>query len=93
MKNSEKIGVEKPMKNTRKKPPAFKGMILDGKAYIAVKDLHYFQICERCDIEGTGLCGKGTLGAKLCNAFSMHFGMPVRFRFSQLITDAISNLK
>ena len=70
----------------------FKGMILDGKAYIAVKDRHYFRICERCDVKDTGHCDKETLGAKLCNAFSTHFQIPVRFRFSRQITDALQNL-
>ena len=93
MENSEENGAEKPVKSTPKKPHAFKGMILDGNAYIAVKDEHYFRICERCDVEGTGLCGNGTLGTKLCNAFTMHFDIPVRFRFSQQLTDAISELK
>ena len=93
MKISEKNWAEKLAKNTRKKPPAFKGMILDGRVYIAVKDRHYFRICERCDVEGTGLCGNGTLGTKLCNAFTMHFDIPVRFRFCQQLTDALACLK
>ena len=68
----------------------YKGMILDGRVYIAVKDEHYFRLCERCDVEGTGLCGKGTLGAALCNAFTMHYNIPVRFRFSQRLTDTLA---
>lgn len=78
--------------NEPKRAKKFKGMILDGKAYIAVKDQHYFRLCERCDVEGTGLCGNGSLGTYLCNAFSQHSDVPVRFRFSQQITDAIQNL-
>ena len=34
-----------------KREKKFKGMILDGKAYIAVKDQHYFRRCERCDVK------------------------------------------
>lgn len=67
-------------------------MILDGRVYIAVKDQHYFRICERCDVEGTGLCGKGTLGARICDAFTLYYDIPVRFRFSQELTDALAAL-
>ena len=78
--------------NEPKREKKFKGMILDGKAYIAVKDQHYFRRCERCDVKDTGLCDKGTLGVYLCNAFTQYAHTPVRFRFSPQITDAIQNL-
>ncbi len=75
-----------------KKP--FKGIILDGKVYRAMRGPAFYQLCDRCDVGKDKLCADGTLGAWLCNAFSYAYaGVPVRFRFSQTLTEALKNME
>lgn len=75
-----------------KKP--FKGIILEGRVYRAVVGPAFFQLCDRCDIRKDELCAVGTLGARLCNAFRFAYvGVPVRFRFSPTLTEALKNME
>ncbi len=72
----------------------FKGIILDGRVYRAVVGPAFFQICDRCDIRKDELCANGTLAGWLCNAFRFAYvGVPVRFRFSPSLTEALKNIE
>ena len=83
-----------PISKEHDKKRPFKGIILDGRVYRAVRAKEFFRICDNCDVGRDGLCPEGSLGAWLCNAFSYAFaGIPVRFRFSQEMTDACASLK
>ncbi|MDE6479251.1 MAG: hypothetical protein K2L45_03200 [Muribaculaceae bacterium] len=94
MKNSVKNECEKPLKNMPNEPPPFKGIILDGRVYRAVRAKEFFHLCDNCDVGKDGLCPEGSLGAWLCNAFSYAYvGIPVRFRFSQQLTEALGCLE
>lgn len=77
----------------REKRP-FKGIILDGKVYRAVRTKEFFRMCNGCDVGRDGLCPEGSLGAWLCNAFSYAYaGVPVRFRFSPTLTETLKNMQ
>ncbi len=94
VKNMVKNGEKHPEKSSQKTRPKFKGIILDGRVYRAVVGPAFFQLCDRCDVRKDELCAEGTLGARLCNAFRFAYvGVPVRFRFSPSLTEALKNIE